>query len=256
MRFTVAVIVTAAAWAAVHSNVRASREPEAQTTGSGIYIGAQAKRGDTIYAKRCESCHAKDLSGADQAPSLTGKDFDSEWNDMPLSDLFERIHLTMPGDAPGSLKPVEVADVIAFMLSKSGFPAGQTELPNDPAALKQLKYAAQGVVVSTKLIEPNPIGPRPPATAYGLHESVASQRIREPTRSTMNPIATRRAEDQTDAATVLGTHGHVRHYRGNISRYGDRSFEAHRARSDLGAGRSSPEARHRPGLGPRVGRRR
>ena len=60
--------------------------------------------------------------------------------------MFERIHVTMPGDAPGSLKPVEVADVIAFMLSKGGFPAGQTELRNDAAALKQLKYAAQGVV--------------------------------------------------------------------------------------------------------------
>ena len=146
MRFTVAVIVTAAAWAAFHSNARASREPAAQTTGSGIYTEAQATRGDTIYAKKCEGCHAKDLGGADQAPSLTGKDFDAEWNDMPLGDLFERIHVTMPGDAPGSLKPAEVADLIAFMLSKGGFPAGQTELPNDAAALKQLKSAAQGVV--------------------------------------------------------------------------------------------------------------
>src|SRR5437773_11307754 len=146
MRFTVAVIVAAAAWAACDSNVRASREPAAQTAGSGIYAEAQATRGDTIYAKKCESCHAEDLGGADQAPSLTGKDFDAEWNDMPLGDLFERSHVTMPGDAPGPLKPVEVADVVAFMLSKRGFAAGQTELPNDPAALKQLKYAAQGRV--------------------------------------------------------------------------------------------------------------
>jgi len=146
MRFTVAVIVMAAGWAAFHSSVRASQEPAAQRTGSGIYPEAQAKRGETIYAKTCESCHAKDLSGADQAPSLTGKDFNAEWNDMPLSDLFERIHATMPGDAPGSLKPAEVADVIAFMLSQGSFPAGQTELPNDLSALKQLKYAAQGVV--------------------------------------------------------------------------------------------------------------
>ena len=61
---------------------------------------------------------------------------------MPLSDLFERIHATMPGDAPGSLKPAEVADAIAFILSKDGFPAGQTELPSDAAALQPLKYAA------------------------------------------------------------------------------------------------------------------
>src|SRR5438093_4615191 len=122
MRFTVAVIVAAAAWAAFDSNVRASREPAAQTTGSGIYTEAQATRGDTIYAKKCEGCHAKDLGGADQAPSLTGKDFDAEWNDMPLGDLFERIHITMPGDAPGSLKPAEVADVIAFHAEQRRLP--------------------------------------------------------------------------------------------------------------------------------------
>ena len=115
---------------------------QAKTTQDGVYTDAQARRGETIYAKTCESCHAKDLSGADQAPSLVGKDFNAEWNDMALSDLFERIHATMPGDAPGSLKPAEVADVIAFILSKDGFPAGQTELPSDAAALKQLKYAS------------------------------------------------------------------------------------------------------------------
>src|SRR5712691_11248117 len=101
--------------AAVQAWVLASAQ--SRTTQDGVYTDAQARRGETIYVKTCESCHAKDLSGADQAPSLTGKDFNAEWNDMPLSDLFERIHATMPGDAPGSLKPAEVADVIAFLLS-------------------------------------------------------------------------------------------------------------------------------------------
>src|SRR6185295_9542743 len=128
MRFAVTAVVMAAAWATFHSSVRASQDP---TTGSGIYTDAQAKRGETVYAKACESCHAKDLSGDGQAPSLTGNDFNAEWNNMPLSDLFERIQATMPGDAPGSLKPAEVAGVIAFLLSKGGFPAGQTELPSD-----------------------------------------------------------------------------------------------------------------------------
>ena len=36
----------------------------------------------------------------------------------------------------------EVADVIAFILSKAKLPAGQTELPADMAALKQIKYVA------------------------------------------------------------------------------------------------------------------
>jgi mono/diheme cytochrome c family protein len=123
---------------AVHAWILASAQ--GRTTLDGVYAEAQAARGETIYAKACESCHAKDLSGADQAPALVGKDFNGEWNNQPLSDLFERIRATMPGDAPGTLKPAEVADAIAFILSKGGFPAGPAELPSDAAALKQLKF--------------------------------------------------------------------------------------------------------------------
>ena len=47
-----------------------------------------------------------------------------------------------PSVTAGSLKPAEVADVIAFILSKSKAPAGTTDLPADMAALKQLKYVA------------------------------------------------------------------------------------------------------------------
>jgi len=129
-----AAIVIVQSWILVSAQLK--------TTGDAVYAEAQAKRGETIYAKACESCHGKDLSGADQAPPLTGKDFDADWNDLLVSDLFARIQATMPGDAPGTLKPAEVADVIAFLLSKGGFAAGQTELPGDAAALKQLKYVA------------------------------------------------------------------------------------------------------------------
>jgi len=114
----------------------------AQSTGNGLYTEAQAKRGEATYTTACASCHGTDMTGDGQTPSLTGKDFDLQWNDQPLSDLFERIHATMPADNPGSLKPAEVADVIAFILSKSKAPAGTTDLPADMAALKQLKYVA------------------------------------------------------------------------------------------------------------------
>jgi mono/diheme cytochrome c family protein len=115
---------------------------QSKTTQDGVYTDAQATRGESIYAKTCASCHANDLSGSDPAPSLTGKDFNADWNDLSIGDLFERVRATMPGDAPGSLKPGEVADVIAFVLSKGGFPAGQAELASDPGTLKQLTYVA------------------------------------------------------------------------------------------------------------------
>lgn len=114
----------------------------ARTTQEGVYTTAQSKRGETVYTASCASCHAPDLSGSGQASSLAGKEFNSAWNGQPLSELFERIHATMPADAPGTLKPAEVADVIAFILAKAGFPAGETELPADAAQLKDIQFAA------------------------------------------------------------------------------------------------------------------
>jgi mono/diheme cytochrome c family protein len=114
----------------------------AQSPANGLYSEAQAKRGEATYTTACASCHGADMTGDGQTPSLSGKDFDLQWNDQPLSDLFERIRATMPADNPGSLKPAEAADVIAFILSKSKVRAGTAELPADVATLKQIKYVA------------------------------------------------------------------------------------------------------------------
>jgi mono/diheme cytochrome c family protein len=115
---------------------------QGKTTLDGVYTAAQSARGQTIYADSCASCHADDLSGGGQAPALAGKDFNVDWNDLTMSDLFERTHGTMPADKPGTLTPAQTADVIAFLLQKGNFPAGQTELPADAAALKEIKFVA------------------------------------------------------------------------------------------------------------------
>jgi mono/diheme cytochrome c family protein len=142
MRFMVAVVVIAA-WAAVfRSSVRAGQEPAARTAWSGIYTEAQAKRGDAVYTQACAGCHAPDLTGDGQAPPLVGKDFNAEWNDLSMDDLFQRVRTSMPADAPGTLKPADVADVMAFMLNKGNFPAGQTELQSQTEILKAIKFLA------------------------------------------------------------------------------------------------------------------
>jgi cytochrome c len=110
---------------------------------SGVYTDAQAKRGEAIYADKCASCHAPDLTGIDQAPALTGSDFGTNWNDLSMNDLYERIHISMPADKPGSLEPQPVADVLAFILQKNTMPAGETELPTDASALKAIKFVAR-----------------------------------------------------------------------------------------------------------------
>jgi S-disulfanyl-L-cysteine oxidoreductase SoxD len=110
------------------------------TTWSGVYTEAQAKRGETLYAAQCASCHAPDLTGIDMAPPLAGTDFNANWNDLSLSDLMERILATMPADKPGTLSRQDTADLIAFMLGKSNFPAGTTELPTETERLKAIKF--------------------------------------------------------------------------------------------------------------------
>lgn len=115
---------------------------QGKTTLDGVYTAAQATRGEAVYKESCASCHGDDLSGGGQAPALNDKDFNMDWIDLSLNDLFDRTHLSMPADKPGSLKPEQVADVIAFILSKGNFPAGQTEVPTDAAALKAIKFVA------------------------------------------------------------------------------------------------------------------
>ena len=115
---------------------------QGKTTLDGVYTAAQSARGQKIYADSCASCHGDDLSGGGQAPALAGKDFNVDWTDLAVSDLFERTHGTMPADKPGTLTAAQTADVIAFLLQKGNFPAGQTELPADAAALKAIKFVA------------------------------------------------------------------------------------------------------------------
>jgi mono/diheme cytochrome c family protein len=115
---------------------------QAKTTQDAVFTAAQATRGETVYGQKCASCHGPDLAGDGQASPLAGKDFTVVWTDQSLGDLFGRIHATMPADAPGTLKPSEVADLTAFILQKNAFPEGTSELPAEEAALKDIKIIA------------------------------------------------------------------------------------------------------------------
>jgi mono/diheme cytochrome c family protein len=109
----------------------------AGAAGGGLYAEAQAKRGETVYTDQCAACHDPALVGG-VGPALTGSDFIAAWKDKTVGDLYEKVHSTMPMTAPGTLKPEQVSDVIAYMLSVSRYPAGAAELATDLAALKAL----------------------------------------------------------------------------------------------------------------------
>ena len=115
---------------------------QSKTTLDGIYTETQAKRGEKIYAESCASCHGDDLSGGGQTPALAGKEFNGDWNDLTVNDLFDRTRLSMPADKPGTLKPEQTADVIAYLLKKGNFPAGAADLPAEIAALKAITFVS------------------------------------------------------------------------------------------------------------------
>jgi mono/diheme cytochrome c family protein len=110
---------------------------------SGVYTTAQAKRGETTANKACSSCHGADLMGGEAGPALVGLEFLGNWNQQSLGDFFDRIHSTMPADAPGSLSLQDTADVIARVLQLNKYPAGEKELPSDMNALGQIKIESQ-----------------------------------------------------------------------------------------------------------------
>jgi mono/diheme cytochrome c family protein len=138
-----AVLFAVCAGAAVTAAAQAPAPSPGTTVWAGVYTDEQAKRGEAAAAKLCTSCHGPDLSGGEAGPALVGLEFIGNWNALSTADFFDRVHATMPADAPGTLTPQQTSDVIAYVLKLNKYPAGQTELPTDLAALKNIKIEGQ-----------------------------------------------------------------------------------------------------------------
>lgn len=114
----------------------------AASVWDGVYTEEQAKRGEAVYYQRCGACHGPSLEGGDMTPPLVGGTFTSTWNDLALSELFERVRITMPLDRPSTLSRQQTADVLSFLLKSNKWPAGQAELPREIEPLKEIQIQA------------------------------------------------------------------------------------------------------------------
>ena len=74
------------------------------------------------------------------APPLSGGEFMAGWDGLTVGDLFERIRISMPQNAPGSLSGQQNADILSFVFNANKFPSGQTELPKEAGILKTIKF--------------------------------------------------------------------------------------------------------------------
>jgi alcohol dehydrogenase (cytochrome c) len=122
--------------------------PACQRPPAGLFTTEQAERGARFYGERCAACHGANLEGA-TAPALTGAKFANSWGKgsvfalsmgkaFTVDDLAFFVTTTMP---PGSAKdtaPDDHAAVIAYLLERNGFPAGEKALVLGDTRLKEV----------------------------------------------------------------------------------------------------------------------
>jgi len=100
------------------------------TVLDGVYSGEQAERGQTVYQKKCATCHGNMLEGV-SAPELTGSRFIRRWREGMLDGIYKFIKERMPlGRSAGSstISDKEYLDLVTFILKSNGYPAGSNEL--------------------------------------------------------------------------------------------------------------------------------
>jgi len=92
-----------------------------KTVKDGVFTEAQVTSGAAVYDNNCKTCHNMRFY----------RDTLKSWDKQPLSYLWETVMGTMPADNPGSLGLDEYTNVIAYILSENGFPAGEHVLDPD-----------------------------------------------------------------------------------------------------------------------------
>jgi len=94
-----------------------------QTTSDGAFTAEQAARGRQVYDDHCASCHPADFYEAQLAV----------WEGTAVSEFLDALIATMPSENPGALAMSQYVDVIAYIFSITGSPAGIQELTIDNA---------------------------------------------------------------------------------------------------------------------------
>src|SRR5690606_25626187 len=100
----------------------------------------QASRGAAQYRVNCSSCHGTQLEGV-FAPGLSGGEFFGGW--QTAADIHGFFSVSMPPTNPGGLSDQAYTDILAFLLSFNGYPAGDTELPTDTEVFAQIEIEPQ-----------------------------------------------------------------------------------------------------------------
>lgn len=102
-----------------------------RSTLEGVYSESQASKGQETYRKYCTECHTP--------RTVSGTAFKKVWAGRTIYDYYALLRSTMPEDEPGKLSPGQYAEIIAYLLRLSGYPAGERELPGEEEALIRIR---------------------------------------------------------------------------------------------------------------------
>ena len=105
---------------------------------SGVFSKEQSGRGQQAYNTQCARCHGEALLGGENSPPLVEQDFTDRWSGKSVGNLVDFTRKTMPSDGPGKLSRRQCTDIIAYLLSANGFPAGKSDLESDEANLNEI----------------------------------------------------------------------------------------------------------------------
>jgi len=122
LRSAVAVMAALGPLAAAQSNA------DQLTINDGIYTEEQAEAGEELYAEHCLTCHDKKYF----RPVLKARE------GQPLGVLYTVMSASMPETNPGALPRADYVDILAYILSLSRYPAGDTELDYRDGVLDEI----------------------------------------------------------------------------------------------------------------------
>lgn len=108
-----------------------SQSAEPSSVRDGVFSAEQVDRGRETFLGICNECH--------EIEEFTGVGaYFEEMEGEPLWEALEYIWTEMPEDMPSWLEPGEYADVLAYLLSVYGMPAGERDLPVDEDVLEDI----------------------------------------------------------------------------------------------------------------------
>jgi polar amino acid transport system substrate-binding protein len=131
-RSTRALVTAVLLIATVFTAAAAVLSASASHAARAIAFSDQTDRGRTVFANACAKCHGAQGQG-DEAPRLIGTT-----TGLPeyktAQGLFDYVSSQMPNDTPGSLKPEEYWDVLAYILDANKMLPPDTMLGPENAA--------------------------------------------------------------------------------------------------------------------------